>query len=127
MNIGMSGMRMKAYLIIISAFVIGVVTGGLLLNLLAGRSLANKRPPTPLEEMTNILELDAPQRQQIEKIFEASRQHSKEIIKAVQPQLDDLKKQTRGQVTAVLRPAQQEKYVEWNKKRDAQREKQEKH
>lgn len=126
MNFGISGIRNRAYIIIVAAFIIGVITGGLLMNLLAARSSAIKRATTPMDEMTNALELDQTQRTQIEKIFQESRQHSKDIIKAVQPQLDDLRSQTRTKVQAVLRPDQIPLFEKWNQKRAAQKEKPEK-
>lgn len=120
------GIRNKAYLIIVSAFAIGVITGGLLMNLLASRSLANKRAPTAIEELTTLLELSPVQRDQADKVFQESRQQSKDIMKAVQPQLDDLKTRTRSRIYTLLLPPQQDKYKEWNQKRDAQREQREK-
>lgn len=121
-----SGVKNKAYLIILSAFAIGIITGGLLMNLLATGSSAIKRTPTPMDDMANTLGLTADQRTQIEKLFQESRQHSKEIIKTVQPQLDELRMKTREKVQTVLTPEQIPKYQKWNQNRDAQKEKAEK-
>lgn len=96
------------------------------MNLLAARSSAVKHAATPMDEMSNALELNQSQRTQIEKIFQESRLHSKEIMKAVQPQLDELRLQTRAKVQIVLRPDQFPLFEKWNQKRDAQKEKAEK-
>lgn len=121
MKININGVKNKAYLIILSSFIIGIITGGLLMNLLAARSAASKASKSPMDEISVSLDLDQGQRKQIEKIFQDSKQHSKEIIKTVQPQLDELWLQTRSKVQAVLRPDQLPKYEIWNKKRELQK------
>ncbi len=127
MSLSSNNVKKKAYLIIISAFVIGIVTGGLFMNLLVGRSSAIKRSTTSMDNLANELQLDQSQRTQIEKIFQESRQRSKEIVRVVQPQLDELQMQTRAKVQAILRPEQVSQYEIWNQKRNSQKEKGEKH
>lgn len=127
MSLSSNNVKKKAYLIIISAFAIGIVTGGLFMNLLVGRSSAIKRSTTSMDNLANELQLDQSQRTQIEKIFQESRQRSKEIVRVVQPQLDELQMQTRAKVQAILRPEQVSQYEIWNQKRNSQKEKGEKH
>ena len=121
MKFGLTDIRNKAYLIIISAFVIGVITGGLLMNLLVSHSLANKRPLTLMDEMTKALDLTPEQCFEVEKIFQETKLHSKEVIKTVQPKLDELRTKARTRIQTVLRSDQQVKYEKWNQRRDAQK------
>jgi uncharacterized membrane protein len=120
-TMNLSGVKSKAYLIIISAFAIGVITGALVMNLVVTRSLATKKPLTPIEELTTFLQLDSEQRVQIEQITRDSKQKSKECFKTIQPQLDEVRTQARLKIKALLRPEQQVLYDEWNHKRDAQK------
>jgi uncharacterized membrane-anchored protein YhcB (DUF1043 family) len=117
-----SGIKNKAYLIIISAFVIGVVTGVLLMNLVAARSSANKRL-APLDELSSELQLDQSQKDQVEKTFQEFHQRNRELLQPIQPQLTDLRLQTRMKIRGLLRSDQQSRFDELNQKRDAEREK----
>lgn len=123
MSLKDSGMKSKAYLIIVSAFAIGVVTGALLMNLVVAQSSATNKPASPIEELTTVLQLDPSQKTQIERITQDSKQKSKECFKTIQPQLDEIRDQARLKIKALLRPEQQSLYDEWNQKRDAQKSK----
>jgi uncharacterized membrane-anchored protein YhcB (DUF1043 family) len=125
MNAEISGnSKNKAYLIITSAFVIGVITGMLCMNLVTAKTAAtNPRKPTPLEELSHELQLDQAQKEQVEKTYQEFHRRNKELLTPIQPQLTELRLQTRAQIRSLLRPEQQTRFDELKKARDAEREK----
>jgi uncharacterized membrane-anchored protein YhcB (DUF1043 family) len=125
MNPEISGnSKNKAYLIITSAFAIGVITGMLCMNLVTAKTAAtNPRKPTPLEELSRELQLDQVQEEQVEKAYQEFHQRNKELLTPIQPQLTELRLQTRAKIRSLLRPEQQTRFDELKKARDAEREK----
>jgi Spy/CpxP family protein refolding chaperone len=91
MERSLGGIKSKAYLIIVGAFFIGVVTGSLLMNLVVAKS-----PPTPIAKPTILddlaieLKLTSEQKAQVGEIYKDSRQKGKDLAKILQPQMDEL-------------------------------------
>ena len=113
MERSLSQIKSKAYLIITGAFIIGVVTGILLMNLVVTKS----RPLQKLQlidELTNELKLSTEQKYKVDEIYKESRQRGKDIAKIIQPQIDELRGQTRAKVKMILNPNQQAQYANWN-------------
>ena len=120
MKHSLGNIRSQAYLIIVGAFILGVVTGSLLMNLVA----ANTSPPkklTMIEELTQELRLSPDQQSKIEEIFKDSRHQGKEVYKTIQPRMDEIRAQTQTRVKAVLTVNQQSQYDTWTLRKDAER------
>lgn len=110
----------KARLIILTAFVLGVLTGVGGMNLIAARfAPAAGAHPNMLEEIAREVSLTPAQRAEVDSILKKTRAESQEILKPLQPQMLDLRARTRAQIRAVLSPEQQARYDEWTRKRDA--------
>jgi Spy/CpxP family protein refolding chaperone len=126
MERSLGGIKSKAYLIIVGAFFIGVVTGSLLMNLVVAKS-----PPTPIAKPTILddlaieLKLTSEQKAQVGEIYKDSRQKGKDLAKILQPQMDELRVQTRARVKNVLTPEQQSQYATWCSRRETERQKNE--
>ena len=56
MERSLGGIKSKAYLIIVGAFIIGVVTGSLLMNLVVAKAPPLQKPPL-IDELTGELQL----------------------------------------------------------------------
>lgn len=124
MEHSVGGIKSKAYLIIIGAFIIGVVTGSLLMNLVVAKAPIPQKP-TVIEELTGELVLTPDQRRKVDDIFKESRQHGKELSKIIQPQMEDIRLQTRLKVKSILTPDQQDRYEKWCTRREVDRKKSE--
>ncbi len=118
------GIKSKAYLIIVGAFIIGVVTGSLLMNLVVAKSLPAQKPSL-LEELTRELQLTTEQKSKVDEIYKDSRQRGKDIGKVIQPQLDELRLQTRAKVKTILAPQQQQQFENWCAQREVERKRKE--
>lgn len=120
----LSKIKSKAYLIIVGAFSIGVVTGSLLMNLVVANSTPLKKP-TVLDELSTEIKLSPEQKNKVDEIYKDSRQRGKEILKSVQPQMDELRAQTKSKIKSLLDPQQQSGYDTWCAKKEAERKKNE--
>ncbi len=124
MEPSLGGIKSKAYLIIVGAFIIGVVTGSLLMNLVVAKPPLSPKPPL-IDELTRELLLSTEQKSKVDEIYKDSRQRGKDIAKVIQPHIDELRVQTRAKVKIVLNPNQQAKYENWCVQREAERKKKE--
>ena len=124
MERSLGGIKSKAYLIIVGAFVIGVVTGSLLMNLVVAKSPPPPKP-TLVDELTSELQLSLEQKSKVDEIYKDSRQRGKDLGQIIQPQLDELRVQTRARVKAILTPDQQSRYATWCTQRESERKKNE--
>jgi len=111
--------KTKARLIILVAFVMGILTGVGVMNLLAAKSATERRGMA--DELVREVGLNAEQRRQVEAILGESRQQYQEVIKNVQPQLTELRSATRARISRLLTPQQQARFDEWNRRHDNKR------
>ena len=120
-----SSNKTKARLMVLSYLTIGVLIGVGLMNFISAKSSATSAPrPSMVEKMDKDLKFSPEQKVEAEKIFTAHRDKSREIFKIVKPQFDALMEETRAKMKTVLTPEQIIKYDDGNKKRDAERAKQ---
>lgn len=127
MNRSLGGIKSKAYLIIVGAFFIGVVTGSLLMNLVVAKSPSiSIAKPSMLDELAEELKLTPEQKAQVGEIYKTSRQKGKDLAKVLQPQMEELRMQTKAKVRSILTPEQQIQYTTWCSRREADRQKSEK-
>ena len=116
----LGGIKSRAYLIILAAFIIGIVTGTLLMNLVTAKAIPVAKTAL-VDELTTELQLLPEQKVKIEGIYQESRQLGKELAMIIQPKLDELKIQTKAKVKNVLSTHQQIQYDLWCTKREAER------
>lgn len=120
-----SSNRTKARLMVLSYLTVGVLIGVGLMNFISAKAAKTPAPrPNIVEKMDKELTFTPEQKVQAEKIYTAHRDKSKEIFKIVKPQFDGLMEETRAKMKTILTPEQIVKYDEGNKKRDAERAKQ---
>jgi len=123
--------KTKANLVLLATFALGGLTGALITNLL------NTAPPRGirgLEEMTKKVKLNPQQRQQVQHILDDTQKQYEELQKEVRPRFEEIRKDvnprfesvrsaTRTKIRGLLSPEQQSLYDDYNRERDAQREK----
>ncbi len=124
MQSSLGGIKSKAYLIIMGAFIIGVITGALLMNLVVVKSPPLQKPPL-IDELTGELDLSSEQKNKVDEIYKDSRQRGKDLAKVIQPQIDEIRVQTRAKVKTLLNPDQQVRYENWCSNREGTRRKSE--
>lgn len=117
--------KLKARLVILSAFTLGVLAGVGGMNLVATIYSQEQNRSGMLEELTRELKLNDVQRNEVQNIFKQTRKESQEIMKPVQPQLLELRNHCRAQIRNVLTPEQQTRFDEWNRRKDAEKERKE--
>ena len=117
--------KTKTRLILFAVFLFGIVGGVGLMNLITARSASNNagRRLSPMEALDKEVGLTESQRPQVDAVLQQHRQKFKEIINSVQPQLDSLKQDSRLRIRTILTSEQQGRFDEWNKRKDAEREK----
>ena len=120
--------KWRVRLAIVAIFTLGFVAGGLAVNLYrhgkvegspAGGQQPFHRGPGGFEAMFTKLNLSDQQKQQVDQILSDTRQRIQEIHRASQPQMDDIKKQTRERLKAVLTEDQWNQFQQQIKEREA--------
>jgi|SRR5215469_1864225 len=114
---------------IVAIFLLGFVAGGLAVNLYrhgkadgpqaGGPPFQHRGPGGGFEGMLKNLNLTDQQKQQVDQILGDTRQRLQEIHRASQPQMDDIKKQTRERLKAVLSEDQWNQFQQQIKEREA--------
>ena len=110
----------KAYLVIVTTFLLG-----LLLGIVIGPWLWRRPPQQPpgsfqgmVDQISSELNLTADQRTQVEKILTETRTQMQDVRK----QFSQIRASSRDRISAVLTPEQQEAFERWKQKHDARRE-----
>jgi Spy/CpxP family protein refolding chaperone len=116
----------KAKLLVFSVFFVGIVTGALLDHLYETRwkADANANPSQrDVNQVYDILDLSAEQRQQFDAIMQASRpefqrlwQESRKLLEPNRKKEIELREQTRSKIRAILTEDQRKKYNEFNER-----------
>lgn len=110
----------KAYLVIVSTFLLGLLVG-----IVAG-PLIWRRPPQPpggsfqgmVDQISRELSLTADQRTQVEKILTETRTQLQDVRK----QFSQIRASSRDRISAVLTPEQQQAFEKWKQRQDARHE-----
>jgi len=128
-----SANQTKARVIVVAVFVLGLLAGGLSMNLYqritnasdthAGRPHGAKPQDYVLEKMNNTLNLTPDQQSSIREILKGTFEQYGDIKKDIEPRLDVVRQQGRQRIREVLRPDQLPKYEEMVRKHDSEREK----
>jgi len=119
----------RGKLLVFVVFVVGGLTGALIDNVYETRwrtdgESARRSPQQLNQQLYDLLELSAEQRQQFQSILEASRPDFEKLFaenrKLLEPnrrKAADLQEQTRTKIRAILTEEQVKKYNEYNEKR----------
>jgi hypothetical protein len=108
--------------VLVLIFVAGF-SGGVVATRVVVREMvkeARRNPETPQVLRTNIeqnlyrtLQLTPEQRKQVREILKDSRDRRRPLLEQFQPQLDAITLETRSNITAKLRPEQQERFKQF--------------
>ena len=119
----------RGKLLVFVVFVVGGLTGALIDNVYETRwrtdgESARRSPQQLNQQLYDLLELSAEQRQQFQSILESSRPDFEKLFaenrKLLEPnrrKAADLQEQTRTKIRAILTEEQVKKYNEYNEKR----------
>jgi Spy/CpxP family protein refolding chaperone len=119
----------RGKLLVFVVFVIGVLIGGLIVDVYVTRwstdtDSVRRSPQQVNQQLFDLLELSAEQRQQFQSILESSRPDFEKLFaenrKLLEPnrrKAAELQEQTRTKIRAILTEEQVKKYNEFNEKR----------
>ena len=121
--------RLKIWLVVLSIFILGGVTGAALdsiyrLKASGGRGPEMQRPhgdKDKMERMKSDLNLTDSQAEQIRAILDQTRNDYRALRNEVRPRYDALRQQARTKIRALLNPDQQQKFDAKVAEHDARR------
>jgi hypothetical protein len=116
----MTKSKLSAFALLISAFVLGALTGGAALAL-ADRG-ADARPKRGdrvsfIERLDRDLDLSAEQRESVELILKRHRPRMDSLWREVAPRFETLRAEVRSELNTILTPEQQVKHEEMMERR----------
>jgi len=117
--------KLRVRLAIVAIFLLGFVAGGLAVNLYRQGtptgSQGNDRPlhRGGIESMLKSLNLTDQQKQEVDQILADTRQRITEIHRASEPQMSEIKRQTRERLKTVLTEDQWNQFQQQIKEREA--------
>ena len=116
--------KRKAHLIILAAFILGIVVGGSGQYLLLHRSMNNQvvAPMKTIDELTQRLNLTPDQRTRIDQFLSDSRRQFLALDEEVRPQYKAIRVENRKRISALLTPEQQPLFEQYTRELDAKRE-----
>lgn len=116
--------KRKAQLIILAAFVLGIVVGASGQYLLLYRSLSSQPATTVkvIDELNQRLTLTTEQRIRIERLLADARRQYQILDDEVRPQYKAIRLETRKLVALELTPEQQTSFEQYTRELDAKRE-----
>jgi hypothetical protein len=119
----------RAKVLVFMVFLLGALTGALITNVYESRlnsdnDSAARRSQREVNRLYDLLELTAEQRQQFQRITEASRpdfeklfEENRKLLEPNQRKYGELQEQTRTKIRAILTEEQIKKYNAYNEKR----------
>ncbi len=118
--------KIKAQLLIVATFLLGILVGAAGYYLLVERGTGGlaTTPEGLLEDMTRSLRLSEQQQTEVEDLLKESRQEYQDLRNQNRPQFIALRDKLRQRIKGVLTPEQQRLYDDWNRDQDAKREQQ---
>ncbi len=116
--------KRKAQLIILAAFILGIVVGASGQYLLVHRTLNNQVGTSVkiIDELTRRLSLTSAQRIEIDAMLADARRQYQLLDDEVRPQYKAIRLDTRKRIATVLTPEQQSLFEEYTRELDAKRE-----
>lgn len=117
--------KLKAHLIIVTAFTLGVAVGASGQYLLSNHT--SPRPASTVTDVSNelsrVLTLDLSQRAQVSQILGECQRRSQELKDQTRPQFQGIRDNARDRIRAILSEEQRSIYNQWLKDLDSKREK----
>ena len=102
-------LKLKAFLLVIVVFALGLVLGAALATTFVSRKLAAAGPPPPkdarhrmMETFKTRLALTPPEEEKLQAIFDDAHQQFKALHAAVKPQFDAIRDQMRNKIREIL-------------------------
>ncbi|MDX2043161.1 MAG: hypothetical protein SF097_18215 [Acidobacteriota bacterium] len=116
--------KRKAQLIILAAFILGIVVGASGQYLLVHRTLNNQVGTSVkiIDELTRRLSLTSAQRIEIDVMLADARRQYQLLDDEVRPQYKAIRLDTRKRIVTLLTPEQQSLFEEYTRELDAKRE-----
>src|SRR5499433_3591825 len=119
--------KLRVRLAIVAIFLLGFVAGGLAVNLYRqgnpggaqGKDLRPLHRGGGIESMLKVLNLTDQQKQEVDQILADTRQRFMEIHRASEPQMSEIKRQTRERLKTVLTEDQWNHFQQQIKEREA--------
>jgi len=119
--------KIKAQLMLLAIFLLGVVIGAVGLRLFEGRFGGGSSDQTLLTDLDRTLRLSDQQRFKVEEILKQSRREYQDLRNQNRPQFHAVRDRARQRIKDVLSAEQQTRYDEWNREQDEKREQQKNH
>ncbi|QQS47726.1 MAG: hypothetical protein IPM66_03455 [Acidobacteriota bacterium] len=112
--------KVKAQLIILTAFVLGIVVGGSGQYLMMRQSTPHLADTTEeiLEELSENVGLEADQKARIEAIVDETFVRYEETRNQVRPQFTAIRDDARRRIREILSPGQRVRYDQWVREQD---------
>ena len=119
--------KRKAQLIILAAFILGIVVGGSGQYLLVHRSMSNQVGQVGtsvkiIDELTQRLSLTEAQRSEVDKLLAESRRQYQLLDEEFRPHYKTVRLDTRKRIAMALTPEQQTLFEQYTRELDAKRE-----
>jgi len=117
--------KIKAQLMLVTTFLLGVVIGAAGLYVYNRQFASNLSSEQELlNDLSRSLELSPEQKSKVEEILKQSKQEYQELRNQNRPQFQAVRDRVRLRIKEVLSAEQQDRYDEWNRHQDAKREQQ---
>lgn len=115
--------RRKAELIVLTAFLCGVIAGAAGQYLFRQKTLSQPTGSATetLEEMARAINLTPQQRAEVEQILDDTKRRYQELRDRTKPQYNEIRDGARARIRALLPAHQQALYEEWTRQQDAKR------
>lgn len=125
--------RLKIWLVVLSVFVLGGITGAALDSVYRLKASGVERggvhghPEKMFDRMKSDLSLTDSQAEAVRAILDQTRNEFRALRNQVEPQYDALRQQTRAKIRALLTPEQQQKFDARVAEHDAHRKENDEH
>ena len=115
--------KRKAQMIVLAAFLCGVIAGGAGQYLFRQKTLSQPAASATetLDEMTRAIRLTPVQRAEVEQILDDTKRQYQELRDRTKPQYNEIRDAARARISALLPADQQARYEEWTRQQDARR------
>lgn len=113
--------KRKAQLIIIGAFVLGIVVGASG-HFLFQHTTQSQTSNSTLDDLTRAVKLSPEQRIQADQILTDSQSQYQEVRIRVRPQFNEVRDATRKRIASILTPEQQVLFEQYTRELDAKKE-----
>lgn len=114
----MTAMKLKAFLLVIVVFALGLILGASVATTIVSRRLATAEPPSPrdgrhhmMDTFKSRLQLSPAQAEKLQVIFDDTHQQFRTLQQTVKPQYDAIRDQMRNRVREMLDERQKKEFA----------------